>query len=159
MDLRDWIEMELKNAEFDKDEAIRDNDTQRLAVADLKARMLGEIQRRLDFNALDDYQRKAARTIACPNDPMICIMHALFGLPTEVGELTGMYQKQYQGHELNKAHAMKEAGDILWMLAEYCTAMGWKLSDVAALNIEKLYLRYPDGFRAEDSLHRRPDDL
>lgn len=106
---------------------------------------------------LDEYQMDAARTISAQGDGIL--QHALHGLSAEVGELHGMYQKQYQGHELNKAHAMKEAGDILWMLAEYCTAMGWKLSDVAALNIEKLYLRYPDGFRAENSLNRRPDDL
>lgn len=53
----------------------------------------------------------------------------------------------------------KETGDILWFVAEYCTAMGWKLDDIAQMNIEKLRRRYPDGFEAERSLHRMEGDV
>ena len=47
----------------------------------------------------------------------------------------------------------------MWFVAEYCTARGWTLEDVMALNIEKLRARYPDGFEAERSLNRRAGDV
>ncbi len=103
---------------------------------------------------LNDYQVLAMRTINA--NPEI---HSLLGLPAEVGELTGIYQKRHQGHTDTEEHRMKEAGDILWMLAEYCTSQGWNLEDVATLNISKLRLRYPDGFEAERSRHRAEGDV
>lgn len=102
---------------------------------------------------LNDYQTLAARTINA--NPEI---HSLLGLSAEVGELLGIYQKRYQGHEDTDQHRMKEAGDILWMLAEYCTSQGWTLDEVAEMNIDKLRARYPDGFDPDRSLHRRAGD-
>lgn len=37
-------------------------------------------------------------------------------------------------------------------------ALGYKLSDVARNNIEKLEKRYPNGFTTEDSIERRDHD-
>ena len=45
------------------------------------------------------------------------------------------------------------------MLAEACTAMGWTLEDIAKTNISKLNDRYPDGFSADRSLHRKEGDI
>lgn len=102
---------------------------------------------------LSRYQALARRTIN--KNPE---RHSLYGLASEVGELLGIYQKRDQGHVDTADHRMKEAGDILWMLAEYCTSQGWSLDDVAVMNIEKLQERYPDGFDSERSLYRRPGD-
>ena len=49
--------------------------------------------------------------------------------------------------------------DMLWFIAEYCTAMGWNLDDVMQYNIDKLIARYPDGFEADKSLHRAEGDI
>ncbi len=107
----------------------------------------------------NEYQRLAARTIRKDLDVTQMRAHALFGMSSEVGELMGLYQKIYQGHEFDEAHAMKETGDILWMIAEYCTARGWSLEQVMEMNIQKLRERYPEGFDAEKSLHRREGDV
>ena len=80
-------------------------------------------------------------------------------MASEVGELHSLYQKVYQGHEFDGEHAKKEVGDILWFIAEYCTAMGWQLEDVMEMNIEKLKARYPKGFEAERSLNRVEGDI
>lgn len=87
------------------------------------------------------------------------IAHALHGMSAEVGELHGLYQKKHQGHGFDEEHAKKEVGDILWMIAEYCTANGWNLEDIMQLNIDKLRERYPDGFDPERSLHRAEGDI
>ena len=108
---------------------------------------------------LNEYQRLAARTIAPEMDVMDCVQHGLHGMVSEIGELHALYQKDYQGHKFDPEHAKKEVGDLLWFIAEYSGAMGWTLEDVAQTNIDKLMARYPAGFSAENSLHRRAGDV
>jgi NTP pyrophosphatase (non-canonical NTP hydrolase) len=78
---------------------------------------------------------------------------------SEIGELHGLHQKVYQGHDFNDEHAKKELGDAMWFIAEYCTAHGWDLGDIGQMNIEKLMARYPDGFSEDKSLHRAEGDV
>lgn len=92
-------------------------------------------------------------------DPVDWEGHALHGMASEIGELHGIYQKAYQGHEIEEEHAKKEVGDLLWFIAEYCTACGWDLSEIMYMNIEKLQKRFPEGFEAERSLHRAESDI
>ena len=103
------------------------------------------------------YQELAERTMSCQNG--IAEMHALHGMVGELGELHSLYQKVYQGHAFDEEHAKKELGDLLWFIAEYCTAMNWCLEDVMQLNINKLMERYPEGFESERSLHRAEGDI
>lgn len=105
------------------------------------------------------YQELAARTISKEMTAHDTECHALFGMASEIGELQGLYQKTYQGHGLNVLHAKKELGDLMWFIAEYCTAMGWELSEIMQLNIDKLIARYPLGFEVERSLNRAEDDI
>ena len=107
----------------------------------------------------NEYQRLAARTIYKSFDDKMLCCHALHGMVGEIGELHSLYQKEYQGHEFDAEHAKKEVGDLLWFVAEYCTAMNWTLDDVMTLNIEKLRARYPDGFEAERSINRADGDV
>lgn len=106
----------------------------------------------------NEYQALAARTIAAKNK-ITMELHSLYGMCAEVGELHGIYQKVYQGHELDKEHLKKETGDILWMIAEFCTSQGWKMEDIMQMNIDKLKARFPEGFTAERSLHRAEGDI
>lgn len=108
---------------------------------------------------MQEYQKLAARTINHDNSPAEMEMHALHGMCGEIGELHSLYQKMYQGHQFDKNHAMKELGDLLWFMAEYCTACDITLEDVAKANIEKLMARYPEGFEADKSLHRAAGDI
>lgn len=109
----------------------------------------------------NEYQKLAMRTCNFQHDDryddMVC--HAVFGLTSEAGEVAGLFQKWYQGHELDEEHLMKELGDCLWMIAELCTAYGFSLEYVMQLNIDKLRARYPDGFSEEKSLHRAEGDV
>ena len=106
----------------------------------------------------NEYQVLAARTIGDIDDAAKA-NHALHGMVSEVGELHGIYQKFYQGHEMDAEHIRKELGDLLWFVAEYCTANHWRLEDIMQTNIDKLRARYPAGFEAERSLHRAAGDI
>ena len=108
----------------------------------------------------NEYQKLAMRTCSIPYDQKRdMLMHAVLGLTSEAGEVSGLFQKKYQGHKLDPEHLEKELGDCLWMIAEACTALGWNMETVMQTNIEKLRARYPEGFDAEHSLHRQAGDV
>ena len=106
-----------------------------------------------------EYQELAARTINPELNAVEQENHALHGMVGEIGEIHSLYQKKYQGHTLDHNHVKKELGDLMWFVAEFCTAWGWSLDDVMAMNIEKLKARYPQGFETEKSLHRAEGDI
>ncbi len=108
---------------------------------------------------INTYQAKAARTIDKSLPSVGMEYHALHGMCAEVGEIHSLYQKTYQGHLLQDEHLKKELGDLLWFIAEYCTANGWMLEDIAKMNIAKLRARYPDGFDPTRSLYRKAGDI
>lgn len=108
---------------------------------------------------INEYQQLAARTINRNLKAADQGKHALFGMASEVGELHGIYQKRYQGHDFDEEHAKKECGDLLWFIAEYCTAHGWTMDEIAQLNVDKLKARYPEGFKPEQSLNRKEGDI
>jgi NTP pyrophosphatase (non-canonical NTP hydrolase) len=107
----------------------------------------------------NEYQVLAGRTINHDLFPNQVEMHALHGMVGEIGELHSIYQKVYQGHDLETEHLKKEVGDLLWFVAEYCTANGWELEEIMRMNINKLRARYPEGFDVDHSLHRKVGDV
>lgn len=107
----------------------------------------------------NEYQKLASRTINKNLNTVEAEYHALHGMAGEVGEIHSLYQKVYQGHDMDSEHLKKELGDLLWFIAEFCTANDWKLEDIMQMNIDKLKARFPDGFDAEHSLHRQEGDI
>lgn len=112
-----------------------------------------------DFT-FDEYKRLAMRTAAIPEeDKESRLTHAALGLASEAGEVAGLLQKEFQGHERDKNHIKKELGDCLWMIAEACDALDISMTEVAITNIIKLKTRFPEGFSKERSLNRDKDDI
>lgn len=102
----------------------------------------------------NEYQALAARTMNKKLNPAKQEAHALHLMASEVGEIHGIYQKFYQGHEIDNVELKKELGDLLWGIAEFCTVARWELEEIMEMNIEKLRKRYPEGFSEERSLNR-----
>lgn len=108
----------------------------------------------------NEYQKLAMRTCGIPYDQKKDMLrHAVFGLASESGEVAGILQKEYQGHEKNTEHILKELGDCLWMIAEACTALNVDMESVMQMNIDKLKARFPEGFSSERSIHRKEGDI
>lgn len=83
------------------------------------------------------------------------IGNAALGLSGEAGEAAEVIKKfLYQGHELDKEKAFKELGDVLFYLGLFAEMLGTTLEEVATSNIYKRYSRFPNGFKAEDSVKR-----
>lgn len=109
---------------------------------------------------LNEYQRLAQRTSS--NEPGLFVTVAakkidngVLGMAGEGGECADVWKKHlHQGHPLDREKLIKEAGDVLWYVAELAAGLGVTLEEIATRNIEKLRNRYPDGFAAERSIHR-----
>ena len=101
-----------------------------------------------------EYQELAARTIDKAMTREQMLLHALHGMSSEIGEIHGIYQKRYQGHNIGADRVREETGDLLWFIAEFCTAHSWEMDEIMCENIEKLKKRYPDGFDPERSVNR-----
>lgn len=84
----------------------------------------------------------------------------LMGLNGEDGECIDILKKHlYQGHAFDSEHMAKELGDVAWYLAISAEAIGYDLETIFQMNIDKFRARYPDGFDADHSLHRRANDI
>lgn len=83
------------------------------------------------------------------------ILNACLGLSGEVGELNDMIKKHiFHEHALDETHLIHELGDILWYITLMAEAYGVDLERVMRENIDKLKLRYPNGFDVNASQHR-----
>ena len=107
----------------------------------------------------NEYQKQAMRTCSITDDRKRQLYHGVLGLTSEAGEVSGILQKIYQGHDHNIDHLVKECGDCLWMISEILQAVNVSLEDCMTANIAKLRARYPDGFDHDKSLHRKPGDI
>lgn len=96
-----------------------------------------------------EYQDKA-QTFAVYDEEC----YPFLGLAEETGEFLGIAAKSARGDDLIsrfgsldalKAHALKEAGDVLWMLSACLTEMGLSLQEAAETNIAKLTSRQERG--------------
>lgn len=59
------------------------------------------------------------------------------GIPTQ----NVLTFKQFENCIEQETELKKEAGDILWQLSGLCCVMGWKLEEVAKMNLDKLAAR------------------
>ena len=108
---------------------------------------------------INEYQKLAMTTLNPALSEKEVLLNGVMGLCGESGEAIDLVKKwMMQGHALDKAHLAKELGDVAWYLAETATAIGWDLETILQNNIDKLKARYPEGFDAARSMHRRDGD-
>ena len=110
---------------------------------------------------INEYQIEAMRTASGVNyENHGMLINAVLGLCGESGEVADIVKKaMFQGHELDVKHVAKELGDVAWYLAVGARAIGYDLETIMQMNVEKLRARYPDGFDADKSQHRKAGDI
>jgi len=102
---------------------------------------------------LTTYEQEVLRTCSVSSKRDHFLMASL-GLSGEVGEITDLLKKHlFHSHELDREKVILELGDVLWYLTELAHALETTLDAVLEKNVEKLRLRYPDGFSVERSHH------
>jgi NTP pyrophosphatase (non-canonical NTP hydrolase) len=103
----------------------------------------------MDFR---EYQADAMRTrgiytervFTAQEQQLLC---GCLGISGESGEFNDAIKKMmFHNKPIPNDVLSKEIGDTLWYIALICDAKGWNLNDIAYYNIEKLRIRYPQGF-------------
>lgn len=107
----------------------------------------------------NQYQKAAARTMpSFEQDLMIekraarnqGLIHALFGLCSESGEVADAIKKHViYNQPLDTLNLKEELSDILWYVSLAATYLGANMEDIMQHNIDKLKLRYPEKFTEE----------
>lgn len=89
---------------------------------------------------LDMYQKVAKTTAIYPREQ--AIIYPTLGLTGEAGEVANKVKKLIRdGYENNKDYReelAKELGDCLWYISILADDIGFKLSDIANSNLDKL---------------------
>jgi len=107
-----------------------------------------------------EYQKLSARTLVDKpgfelSNRQLMILWDAIGISGEAGEIAELVKKGiFHRHIVNSIEFRKEIGDILWYVAALCTTLSLDLSEIMQENIEKLKIRYPNGFSVEDSKRR-----
>lgn len=73
------------------------------------------------------------------------LSYLALGLGGETGEVLEKVKKLIRDNKFDKPEVAKELGDVLWYLARTANAIGYKLSDIADMNIRKLSSRQDRG--------------
>jgi NTP pyrophosphatase (non-canonical NTP hydrolase) len=108
----------------------------------------------------DYYQELASRTLIdnpdfSITDDQVMLAWNIIGLCGEAGEVAEHVKKGvFHQQGIDRQKLAKELGDCLWYIAAILTILKIPMSAVMAQNIEKLKVRYPDGYSAERSAFR-----
>jgi len=91
------------------------------------------------------------------------LLTAGVGINAEGGEFLEIIKKMvFQGkpfNDDNREHMIIELGDLLWYVAQACTALEVSFDEVVETNVKKLEKRYPGGsFDVFYSENRAEDD-
>ena len=104
---------------------------------------------------INEYQQLAMTTLNPALNKKDVLINGVMGLCGESGEVIDLVKKYLaQGHDLDREKMIKELGDVAWYLAETAYALDVPLEEVFRRNIEKLKVRYPEGFDPQRSIHR-----
>jgi len=96
-----------------------------------------------------EFQREALRTSAAPYPDRERPLVQGLGLAGEAGEVANVLKKMAwhgMSADVGVIRLRDEMGDVLWYLADLASHYGLTLEDIAAQNVEKLRIRYPEGF-------------
>lgn len=103
---------------------------------------------------IKEFQKVSKRTM--PSDKIIPkTLNCALGIAGEGGEVVDLIKKSvFQGHELDKTKLVEELGDLMFYVSNLATTFNIDMSKVLQSNVDKLAIRFPNGFNFEDSKKR-----
>lgn len=75
----------------------------------------------------------------------MALAYCALGLGGEAGEYSEKVKKLIRDGKLDKPLAAKELGDVLWYLTRSANELGYRLTDIAEINLVKLTSRMERG--------------
>lgn len=97
---------------------------------------------------LNDYQKSALATAIYPNDGTVSYL--ALAISGEAGELADKVKKVLRDKDgvfsdADKKALALELGDVMWYVANLSEVIGYQLSDIAQMNIDKIAGRVKRG--------------
>ncbi len=84
---------------------------------------------------------------------------AALGLAGEAGEVVDLLKKYlYHGHDLDRMKLLRELGDVRYYMEWLLLLLESNIQEVEQINTSKLMERYPNGFSAQASVERKPEE-
>lgn len=96
------------------------------------------------MNTFNEYQELITQFAKYPEKgqmSQLALAYCALGLTGEAGEYSEKVKKWIRDGAFEPAEAAKELGDVLWYLARSAHELGYPLSHIAQMNIEKLTSR------------------
>lgn len=102
-----------------------------------------------------EYQLEAKRTCPVLLGEKLDNIHMIFGMQTEISEITDVFKKNlaYQ-KQIDWVNIKEELGDLMWYIVNFCTFNNINLEECMEINIQKLKQRYPEGFNIDKAVNR-----
>ena len=104
---------------------------------------------------LKEYRKECLRTATFTGTSTEIVCNMCLGIAGESGEIIDYLKKVgFHGHIFEKEKLTNEIGDLMWYVTVLADYFGIDMQDVLKANIEKLRIRYPNGFSESDSIKR-----
>lgn len=102
---------------------------------------------------LKEYMIQSQRTMNSLENNDLDTQHALLGMLTEVAEIADLYKKKLAYNKLfSREQLTDELGDLMFYVSAFCNFAKLDMSEVLEKNIQKLKVRYPDGFDSDRAI-------
>lgn len=102
-----------------------------------------DIEAMTSYNDLDNFQSECKKTAIYPRDP--ALLYVTLGLTNESGEFAGKVKKMIRDGSLDDKAAAYELFDVMWYAAMCAEELGYDLSEIASMGLEKLRSRQQRG--------------
>lgn len=94
-------------------------------------------------NEFNWFQQECKKTAIYPRDT--ALLYVTLGLTNESGEFAGKIKKMIRDGSLDDKAAAYELFDVMWYTAMCAEELGYDLSEIAAMGLEKLRSRQQRG--------------
>lgn len=109
-----------------------------------------------DFKKHVNKRKKDGSEILNSLTPEKCdMLHMAVGASTEANELLDAFKKHViYGKELDVVNVREELGDLLFYMQGIANILDINMLDILKENIDKLEVRYPDGYTDKNAIAR-----
>jgi NTP pyrophosphatase (non-canonical NTP hydrolase) len=123
---------------------------------DIMEKLVYKLEHQQKQMKMNQYQDLSARTSPHFDDVVEEITAWTMGIAGEAGEVADIVKKAvWHKHPWDHQKLAYELGDLLFYISRLSSAIGYSLDEIAVMNQQKLYKRYPNGFNPSDSINRK----
>jgi NTP pyrophosphatase (non-canonical NTP hydrolase) len=109
------------------------------------------------FSWIDPVNKIAKETVNLPQYEAD-IIHAIVGIATESVELLEALYDRLSGKEIDVVNLVEEISDVMWYQALLLRTLNTDFEQTGAINIDKLYRRFPHKFDNDKAIFRDVGD-